>query len=85
MSCRIVFTRRAERDVDDIPDGARGRLAKRIDGLASEPRPPGSRKLAGSEDLYRLRSGDYRIIYSIEDRLITVTIIRIGHRRDIYR
>ena len=85
MAYRILFTRRAERDFEGLPEQERARLARRIDALAGAPHPPGSRKLSGSADLYRLRSGDYRVIYSIEARVVTITIIRIGHRRDIYR
>jgi mRNA interferase RelE/StbE len=82
---RIVFTKRAERDLESIPVRDQARLARRIDTLAANPRPAGAKKLTGADDLYRLRSGDYRVVYSIEDDVITVTVIRMGHRRDIYR
>ena len=85
MAYRIQFTRRAERELEALPGNERVRLARRIDSLASNPRPAGCKQLTGADDLYRIRSGRYRVVYSIEDRLITVTIIRVGHRRDIYR
>jgi mRNA interferase RelE/StbE len=59
--------------------------AVRIDALALDPRPPASKKLPGGEDLYRIRVGDYRVIYQVQARIVVVTVIRIGHRRDIYR
>jgi mRNA interferase RelE/StbE len=49
-----------------------------------DPRPQGSKKLSG-EDLYRIRQGDYRILYGIQDRALSIVVIRIGHRRDVYR
>ena len=61
------------------------RIARQIDGLAKDPRPPGVEKLAGVEGLYRVRSGDYRIVYEIQDERVLVLVVRIGHRREVYR
>jgi mRNA interferase RelE/StbE len=61
------------------------RIAHAIDSLADDPRPRGAVKLAGDQDFYRLRAGDYRIIYSITDEKLIVLVIAVGHRRDIYR
>ena len=66
------------------PDVQR-RLARQIDSLALNPRPPGVTKLAGEADLYRVRTGDYRIIYTIRDRVLMVLVLAISHRRDVYR
>lgn len=85
MAYRIFFTRRALRDLEAVPDRDRERIARRIDGLATEPRPSGARKLAGPDNLYRLRVSDYRVLYTVIDRVIAVTLVRIAHRRDIYR
>lgn len=63
----------------------RQRIVAKINGLAKDPRPRGSEKLAGYEDRYRLRQGNYRIVYLIDDQAGFVTIYRIGHRRDVYR
>jgi mRNA interferase RelE/StbE len=63
----------------------RRRLITKISALADDPRPPGCEKLSGERDLYRVRQGDYRIVYSIADRILTVEIIKIGHRREVYR
>ncbi len=61
------------------------RIAAAIDRLAVDPRPSGVRKLTGADNLWRIRVGDYRIVYEIEDDRLVVLIVRIGHRRDIYR
>jgi len=63
----------------------RGRIVSRISSLAEVPRPPGCEKLAGRSEQYRIRQGDYRIVYGIEDVTHLVTIVKIGHRRDVYR
>jgi mRNA interferase RelE/StbE len=61
------------------------RLARQIDSLTLNPRPPGATKLEGEADLYRVRASDYRIIYTIQGRLLTVLVLAIGHRKDSYR
>jgi mRNA interferase RelE/StbE len=74
----------AAKELEATPKKDRQRLAARIRGLATAPRPPGSEKLSG-EEKYRIRQGDYRILYLIEDASSTVTIVKIGHRREVYR
>ena len=64
---------------------ARQRLVAKIQGLASSPRPRGCEKLAGYDDRYRVRQGNYRIVYLIDDKLGEVTIFKIGDRKDVYR
>ncbi|MCA6364354.1 MAG: type II toxin-antitoxin system RelE/ParE family toxin [Bacteroidetes bacterium] len=69
----------------DINARDRQKIIQLIEDLATSPRPQGCKKLAGQKsDFWRVRSGNYRIIYSIEDNILTVTVIRIGHRRDVY-
>jgi mRNA interferase RelE/StbE len=63
----------------------RERLVTRIQGLATNPRPHGSEKVAGYADRYRVRQGNFRIVYLIDDKASAVTIFKIGHRKDIYR
>ena len=63
----------------------RQRLVNRIQALATDPRPPGFDKLAGAVSLFRVRQGQYRIVYTIDDGERTVNVIRIGHRREVYR
>lgn len=81
--------------VDLVPSAARAfrtlhrvvqrRLATRIDALAHDPRPTGVEKLRGTKNRYRVRAGDYRVIYEVEDDLLLVLVVRIGHRREVYR
>ena len=84
MSYRIEFAPKAERDFKALDKPIRSRLARRIDVLAKNPFPQGIRKLAGVDDLYRLRVGNYRIIYQVQGRRLVVLIVGIGHRADVY-
>ena len=61
------------------------RLREAIDALAENPRAPGNVKLQGESELYRVRVGDYRIVYQIQDAVLVVLVVQIGHRREIYR
>lgn len=79
----IVLKPSVLRDVRKFPTKDLLRINERISALANDPRPPGSVKLSGAE-FYRIRCGDYRIIYEILDKLLVVTVIKIGHRRDVY-
>jgi len=63
----------------------RQHIVNRIAGLASEPRPAGCEKLAGAEERYRIRQGQFRIVYSIDDATRTVELVKVGHRREVYR
>lgn len=60
------------------------RIIVAVEALADEPRPQGCRKLVGSDDLYRIRVGDYRVIYSVDDRLLVVGVERVRHRKEVY-
>lgn len=79
----VVFKRSVYKDLRPIPDTDVRRILTRIRSLANEPRPAGCEKLSG-EERYRVRQGVYRIIYAIEDNRLIVTVVKIGHRRDIY-
>ena len=83
-SYRLLIKASAAKELEATPKKDRTRLASRIGGLATTPRPPGSEKLSG-EEKYRIRQGDYRILYLIADASSTVTIVKIGHRREVYR
>ena len=84
-SYKIELKRSAAKEIEKISNQKdRQRIVSRIARLATEPRPAGCEKLTG-RDNYRIRQGDYRIIYSIEDEVLVVTIVKIGHRRDAYR
>jgi len=82
-SYKIVIKKSATKDLAAIPGRDRDRIIGRIRSLADDPRPPGSLKLSG-EEKYRIRPGDYRILYEIEDDVLIVVVVRIGHRRDVY-
>jgi len=83
-SYNLLIKASAARELEALPAKDRSRIATKIEGLANNPRPPGSEKLSG-EEKYRLRQGDYRVLYSIQDVSPTVTIVKIGHRREVYR
>lgn len=82
---RLRLKRTAEADLDGLPRPLFDRINERILALREEPRPVGVRKLQGGVEGWRIRVGDYRIIYQIDDGARTVTIIRVRHRRDVYR
>ncbi|MEI7835575.1 MAG: type II toxin-antitoxin system RelE/ParE family toxin [Planctomycetota bacterium] len=85
MAYRIEVKPQAVKALAKIPNPHRRRIAKAIDGLARTPRPPGCVKLTGADGAYRIRVGEYRILYEIVDKVLTVYIIRVGHRQDVYR
>lgn len=85
MAYRIELTSKALRELAALPRDAQQRIDARILALSEEPRPPGSKKLEGEEDLYRIRVGDYRIVYRVDDKVLVVLVVRIGHRREVYR
>jgi mRNA interferase RelE/StbE len=75
----------AARALRKIPTAMRVRIARAIDDLASDPFPPGARKLQGEVHAYRIRVGDYRVIYDVLQEELVVLVLRMGHRKDIYR
>jgi mRNA interferase RelE/StbE len=81
---KIFFKRSVEKDFKSIPKKDLKRILDRIEILAEDPRPSGSEKLTGQER-YRVRQGLYRIVYSIQDNVLTVWIVKVGHRKDVYR
>ena len=74
----------AAKELEVLPKKDRQRVAARIQALATDPRPKGSEQLSG-QDLYRVRQGNYRILYTINDAALLVVIYKIGHRREVYR
>ena len=83
-SYKLLIKRSAARELRAISPPDLGRVIVRIRRLASDPRPPGSEKLSGQQR-YRVRQGDYRIVYAVDDESRTVTVVKIGHRREGYR
>ena len=82
---RVEIARRAVRSIARLPRREQHRVRAAIDLIAEEPRPPGCVALAGETSVYRVRVGDYRILYEVIDARLVVHVIRVGHRRDVYR
>lgn len=85
VNYRIVFLSGAEREFLRLSKGVRLRLSRHIEALAADPRPAGCVKLTGSQNIWRIRVGDYRVLYTIDDAGRTVTVTRVAHRRESYR
>ena len=86
MPCTVTFERQARRHLVALRDAALlRRFRETLAALAENPRPPGCVKLQGESELYRVRVGEYRIVYQIQDAVLVVLVVQIGHRRDIYR
>jgi mRNA interferase RelE/StbE len=81
---RLVIRKSVTKDIRGIPKKDVLRIVAAIEALADDPRPPGTKKLCGQER-YRLRQGNYRILYEIEDDRLIVCVVRVGDRRDVYR
>lgn len=84
-SYQIEFRGSAERELHRIDPQMISKIVAAVRALADEPRPPGTRKLAGSEQAYRIRVGDYRVVYTVDDRHRIVSVDRVRHRKDAYR
>jgi len=83
-SYKVLIKRSAIKELEALPLKVRRLIAARIAALAHIPRPPGVEKLSG-RDKYRIRQGDYRVLFGIDDAAVTVTVVKIGHRREVYR
>ncbi len=81
----ILFAPSVERALRKLPTDAQRRIVRAVEALSDDPRPDGVKKLAGDENLWRIRVGDYRIVYEIHDRRLVVLILRVAHRKDVYR
>ncbi|MCC6139006.1 MAG: type II toxin-antitoxin system RelE/ParE family toxin [Nitrospira sp.] len=85
MAYSILLAPPAERQLKALAEPAQKRIVKRLKSLRENPRPHGVKKLAGEEDLYRIREGDYRIVYTIQDKKLIVLVVKIGDRKEVYR
>jgi mRNA interferase RelE/StbE len=81
---RLLIKRSAERDLRRLPRPLFQRISRNILALGDDPRPAGARKLKGALEGWRIRVGDYRVIYQIDDGNHRVTVVRVRHRRDVY-
>ncbi len=82
---RIEFAPSAAREFQKLPHDIRARIERKIDTLASNPRPSGAKKLQASADRWRIRIDDYRVIYDIHDDVLRILVLKVGHRQDVYR
>jgi mRNA interferase RelE/StbE len=85
MPSSIQFTSRARRDPEGLDRAAQLRLRTHIDRLAANPIPADAKKLHGGEPYYRIRVGDYRVVYQVDGKQLVVVVVKIGHRKEIYR
>lgn len=84
MAYRVILKRSAEKELDRLPAQLHDRITHKLLDLEDNPRPHGVQKLHG-QDCYRIRIGDYRVLYMIDDRAQLVEIVAVGHRREVYR
>lgn len=80
----VRYKQSVYKELDQIPNWDVERILRRIENLREDPRPPGVEKLSG-QNSYRVRQGVYRIIYEVHDRELVVIVVRVGHRKDVYR
>ena len=85
MTYRVELMPRANRQLQKLPDNVQLRIIRALRRLEDDPRPPGVKHLTGAENLWRMRVGQYRILYEIHDDRLLVLVVRVGHRKDIYR
>ena len=83
MTYQVVLTPLATKQIEKLPQNIQPRIRAKIRDLADNPRPSGVKKLKSSIK-YRVRVGDYRIVYEIQDDVLVVTVVRVGHRKDVY-
>jgi mRNA interferase RelE/StbE len=84
MRYTVIIPRFVQKQLDRLPNDILERVLRRLTGLETQPRPPDVKKLKG-RDAWRIRVGDYRVIYEIPDRALQVILVSVGHRREVYR
>ena len=84
MSYNLIIKRRAEKEIDALPKMYAIAIMEAITDLQDEPRPIGCKKLKGTKNVYRIRVSMYRVVYTIEDEVLCVDIVRVAHRKDVY-
>lgn len=85
MAYVVIYKPSADRALRKLPDKVQRRIAAATDALAGDPRPPNAKKLEGADDLWRIRVGEYRVVYTIQDEALIVLVVRVAHRKDVYR
>lgn len=82
---RVEVAPAADRALDALPHATRARIVRKMEALGFDPRPRGCKKLHGEDGFYRVRAGDFRIVYAVRDDVLVVLVVKIGNRRDVYR
>ena len=86
MACyKIVWKHSARKELRKLPKATIARIVTLIESLAKNPVPPGVKKLAGTSHTYRIRTGNYRVVFNVEKDILVVEVVRVGHRKEIYR
>ena len=81
----ILLSKASRKQLGSLPGFIHNKIIEDISNLSITPRPPGCKKLKGYKNAWRLRSGEYRVIYEIEDKVLRILVVAVGHRRDIYK
>jgi len=84
-SYKLLIKPSAAKEIELAPKKDRLRIVKRIQELSSDPRPSGCEKLSGHDDKYRVRQGTYRIVFTISDSRLVICVVKVGHRKEVYR
>ena len=82
---KLIFKKTAQKNLERLPDLISQQIVFKINTLKENPLPQGVKKLSGIQNFYRIRIADYRVIYSINNNILTIEIVRIAHRKDVYR
>ncbi len=84
-SYKLLWKRSAEKELRALPRDVIAKVILAAESLTENPLPNGGRKLVGTDSIYRVRTGDYRLVYRVEGELLIIEVIRVGHRKDVYR
>ncbi|MHB1157998.1 MAG: type II toxin-antitoxin system RelE family toxin [Phycisphaerales bacterium] len=85
MAYQVIVKPSAEKTIRKLDPDTRRKVIRLLEALAEEPRPGGVVKLAGDDNLWRVRIGDYRVVYEIHDKRLVILVVKVGHRKDVYR
>jgi len=84
-SYRIEWKQSAQRELKKLGTGVIVKILEAVEGLAENPHPRGGRKLMGTEHTYRIRVGDYRVVYAVREFTLVIEVVKVGHRKEVYR
>ena len=81
----VTFAPATDRQLGKLPENVQRRIVRAVESMEDDPRPSGAVKLAGEDNLWRIRVGTYRVVYTIDDERLVVLVVRVAHRKDVYR